>query len=54
MNNYINEKSIQIKSDYILSYEKTQDEWIRNTAKQAAKLISDQIKKSIYYRNMSK
>lgn len=54
MNNYMNEKSVQMESDYMLSNEKTQDEWIRNTAKQAAKLISDQIKESCYYQNMSK
>ena len=54
MNNYMNEKTVQVESNYILSNEETQDEWIRNTAKQAAKLISDQIKESSYYQNMSK
>ena len=54
MNNYMNEKTVQMESNYMLSNEKTQDEWIRNTAKQAAKLISDQVKESSYYQNMSK
>lgn len=54
MNNYLNEKSVQMESNYIISNEKTQDEWIRETAKQAVKLISDQIKESCHYQNMSK
>ena len=54
MNNYMKVKSVQMESNYITSNVKTQDEWIGNTAKQAAKLISDQIKESRYYQNMSK
>lgn len=54
MNNYMNEKSVQMESNYKICNERTQDEWIRDTAKQAAKLISDQIKGSSYYQIMSK
>lgn len=54
MNNYMNEKPVQMGSNYILSIDKSQDKWISDIAKQAAKLISDQIKDSCYYQHMTK